>query len=286
VGRANFVGAPASSNLAVVRPRSEENPVLGEPAVTQWDVKFRLFGTPVRVHPLFWVLAVLLGRDALNVSGVVFLVWIGVVFVSILVHEFGHVFAFKRFGADSHVVLSAFGGLAVPWNAVRQRWQRVVVSLAGPAAGFVFCGCVYASQWLVPWVNEDGGAVYYLYRFLIRLNLFWGVINLLPILPLDGGRVSEEVCGSIFKRNGLRVALEISIAFAGVLALYGVACEIEHRQGGGWISQLPDWFPRGDFYTALLFGYIAYLNYQMLQHTGWVQSHWDEPDDDRPPWKR
>lgn len=255
-----------------------------EPKATPYDLKFRLFGFPVRVHPLFWLGAAILGSSALDRGIIFLLIWMAVVFVSILVHELGHALAYRTFGADSHIVLYVFGGLAVPWNAVHGRWRRIVVSLAGPVAGFLLCGAVYASEQFAPWA-ENSFPLLYLYLVLIAVNLWWGIFNLLPVMPLDGGRVSEEVCGMIWKRNGLRVALEISIAVAGLVALYGLACELEKRNGDGWLSNLPHWFPRGDFYTALLFGFLAAQSYQLLQQIGWVQSHWDDPDD-RPPWKR
>ena len=62
--------------------------MLGMPATTQFDLNFRLLGIPVRINPFFWVLAALLGWESHDRFGV--LVWIACVFVSILVHEFGH----------------------------------------------------------------------------------------------------------------------------------------------------------------------------------------------------
>lgn len=259
--------------------------MLVEPERTQYDLKFRLFRFPVRVHPLFWLGAAILGANALNHGIVIFLIWVAVVFVSILVHELGHALAFRAFGADSHIVLYVFGGLAVPWGDVRGRWRRIVISLAGPVAGFLLCGAIYASEAFTPWADHNE-PTFFLYWYLFGVNLYWGIFNLLPVVPLDGGRVSEEVCGIIWKRNGLRVALEISIAVAGLVALYCVACEMERRNGPGWLSNLPWWFPRGDFYTALLFGFLAAQSYQLLQRVGWMQSHWDDPNDDRPHWKR
>ena len=261
--------------------------MLAEPERTRYDLSFRLFGFPVRIHPLFWLGAALLGAGALDRGLVFMLVWIAVVLVSILVHELGHAFAFRAFGTGSHVVLYVFGGLAVPWNDVRYRWQRILVALAGPVAGFLLCGLVYASQHFGKWVPvDDRSALMWLYLYLVWVNLYWGVFNLLPVFPLDGGKVSQEVCGTIWRRNGLRVALEISIAVAGLVALYSLACEVERRQGGGWLSMLPWWFPRGSFWTAILFAMLAVQNYQLLQQVRWTTGQWQDPDDDAPPWRR
>ena len=89
--------------------------MFGFPSPTPYDLKFRLLGIPVRVNPFFWALAAFLGWN--SESGLVFLnrilVWIACVFISILVHEFGHVFAGRLFGRESNIILYSFGGLAV-----------------------------------------------------------------------------------------------------------------------------------------------------------------------------
>src|SRR5580700_9720501 len=79
----------------------------------QWS--FWLFGTRVRVKPWFWITLLLLGANR-SVSGTA--IWVAVCFVSILLHEMGHVFAFRFFRRDAEVVLYGFGGLAIPNCAV------------------------------------------------------------------------------------------------------------------------------------------------------------------------
>jgi membrane-associated protease RseP (regulator of RpoE activity) len=259
--------------------------VLVEPNRTSYDLNFRLFGFPVRVHPLFWVGAVIFGADYLQLGLVYLLIWVGVVFVSILVHELGHALAYRLFGTGSHVILYVFGGLAVPWSSVAGRWRRVVVYLAGPGAGFVLCAAVYVSNEYFGWADPRRSLpLFVLYFSLYGVNLYWGVLNLLPVFPLDGGRVSQEVCSAVSRRNGDRIALEISVGFAGLVCLYSLACLVEARQGGGWLSDLPRWFPRGSLWTAILFGLLAYQSFLLLQQLRWTGPQWGD-DDDRPPWK-
>jgi hypothetical protein len=62
---------------------------LAEPPRTPWDLNFQVLGFPVRVHPLFWAVALLFGLSG-NQKPVDMLLWVGTVFVSILVHEMGH----------------------------------------------------------------------------------------------------------------------------------------------------------------------------------------------------
>jgi Zn-dependent protease len=257
--------------------------VLAEPERTAYDINFRLFGFRVRIHPLFWLGAGLLGANTLDLGLGVFAVWIGVVLASILVHELGHAVAFRWFGADSHIVLWMFGGLAVPYSAVRGRGQRIIVSLAGPIAGFILCGIVYATHQATGWGSARNGLpVAFLYGSLVFVNLYWGIFNLLPVYPLDGGQVSRELCEAKWRGRGVQVSLKISIAAAIAVAAYSLLCEAD-RSRGELLTFLPPWFPRGSLYTAILFGILAMQSYQLLQVVG--RGYYYESDD-RVSWER
>jgi len=265
--------------------------VLAEPERTPYDLRFRLLGFPVRVHPWFWIGTALFGGEILQVLGIAyFAVWVGVVFVSILVHELGHALAFRRFGADADIVLYAFGGLAVPTFAISGRGRRILIALAGPVAGFILAGIVYASNQASPWafVRPVGqpwpkmpSVTDFLYDSLMFVNVGWGILNLLPVFPLDGGQVSREVCGIAWGPRGKRISLQISFVLALVLVAYSLVCALDGR--GALTKELPTWLPQGSFWTAILFGMLAVSSYQLLQQPDWTEDHWD---DDRPPWKR
>src|SRR5262245_38491573 len=118
--------------------------MLADPSPTPLDLRFRLFGTDVRVHPLFWLISVIFGWSWRNVNllpggglGEVAL-WVACVFFSILLHEFGHVWMGRAFGASGHIVLHGMGGLAIGSSDVPYRWQRVLVSAAGPGIQLLF----------------------------------------------------------------------------------------------------------------------------------------------------
>src|SRR5436305_15155392 len=109
-----------------------------EPGHTPYDLKFRIAGVPVRVHPMFWLVTAIMGFSALHeptYGFALFGIWVGCVFFSILIHELGHVFMFQLCGTTAHAVLYAFGGLAVPHRPLYNRWQRIAVAFAGPLAG-------------------------------------------------------------------------------------------------------------------------------------------------------
>ena len=262
--------------------------MLVEPERTRYDVNFRVLGFPVRVHPLFWAGAALLGARSLDQpNGTLYLlVWVAVVFASILMHELGHALAYRRFWVESHIVLYIFGGLTAPWTGVPARWRRIVVSLAGPVAGFLLAAAVYGSNELYPWAGRGTPAlVRWLYYCLVWVNVVWGVFNLLPVFPLDGGQVSRELCEAASRRNGMKNALRISVAVAGLIAVYSLVCEFERRNPGGVLSGLPWWLRGPDFFTAILFGMLAVQSYQLLRQLAQPYYYYEDADD-RPPWRR
>jgi ATP-dependent Clp protease adapter protein ClpS/Zn-dependent protease len=147
-------------------------------------MRFHLLGIPVRVQPMFLIVTLIIGgarpREAVA--------WLALVFVSVLIHEMGHALAARwLFDARPSIELSGFGGLTT-WDAPAGRsWKRrILVSLAGPGAGFVFGALV----WLVAAMGVGAGpSGQSLLRQLLWINVGWGALNLLPMLPLDGGNV-------------------------------------------------------------------------------------------------
>src|SRR5271169_6821462 len=79
--------------------------------------RFRLFGIPVSVQPWFWLTTLFMGA---NRSVGMLLIWIAVCFVSILLHEVGHVMAYRAFGEQGSIVLYGWGGLAFSNRSTRR----------------------------------------------------------------------------------------------------------------------------------------------------------------------
>jgi len=244
--------------------------LLQSPPPTRYDLRFTIAGIPVRVHPLFWLLTLLLGATGDLIS---LLIWVLVVFVSILVHELGHAFTMRYFGQSSHIVLHFAGGLAIPdsvqWGS---RWanvalgpnQYILISLAGPFAGFLLAGLTIlgvlisggsvGTTWLfglIPLpltaILPFGGRVLgVLVTILLWVNIFWGLINLLPVFPLDGGNVARNILIQYDPLNGVRKSLWVSVITGGLIALAALV----------FLQSI---------YMALLFGLLAFQSYQSLQ---------------------
>jgi Zn-dependent protease len=163
-------------------------------------LRFTVAGFPVQVHPLFLLTTLALGATGYRGVGPM-LVWFGVVFLSVLVHELGHALAYRRFGSAASIQLHGLGGTTTGEGA---EWlthrQDLWVSLAGPAAGFALGGLVLALQLLTP-VGQAGGLVGYAVVSLLWVNFGWGLVNLLPMVPLDGGHALAAV---IRERGGTR----------------------------------------------------------------------------------
>jgi stage IV sporulation protein FB len=243
--------------------------MLGMPSPTAYDLRFRLLGIPVRVHPLFWVMMWLLSRQPDYLPGVLAFTVVG--FVSILVHEYGHGLMSRFFGEEPRsIVLYAMGGLCESPMERHTLWQRAGVLIAGPGAGFLLLGVVllagFAAFGLSPRNSMAAIGVGHfdldnlraarvrlptsellldIYSRFLWINFWWGVVNLFPIWPLDGGQLATVFLTMYNPRQGRRWGHIVSLITSGLLAMWE--------------------FQRGDQYLAFYLAYFAFLNFQALQ---------------------
>lgn len=213
--------------------------MFGPVVPTPYDLEFDLLRIPVRVSPWFWVMSAVLGWSALDDGWEILLLWILAVFVSILVHEFGHALTARAFGYPPRVLLYQFGGLAFfhPTHDFTL-WRSLLITAAGPIAGLTLWGVVSAIQLgLVIAEIQLPFAAQALLSDLFIINLFWSLMNLLPVLPLDGGRICQNILLMVLPRHGLRTSLIISVIVGGVVAAWG--------------------FANGSIYLAVMFGFMA-----------------------------
>jgi len=217
--------------------------LLAEPQPTPADWQFQLAGIPVRISAWFWLGAAILGWNACQsfaegdqraMLGYL-IVWAGVVLVSILVHEMGHALAFRAFGQGSHVVIYHFGGLAIPnvWNRRHLRpIEQLLVSAAGPVAQLVLAALVFAGL-TAAGIDVIGQSLdLYLGRvsrpsilqalsfFLLFVNIFWPILNLLPVPPLDGGQIVREGMLAAGVADAYKIAGLIGVATGALVAYW------------------------------------------------------------------
>ena len=253
--------------------------LLSEPFQTQFDIRFCIFGFPVRVHPLFFVMPLVFGdcwiqSDTLSNTGLRYLIVAATFFLLLMIHELGHTFAFRYFGQPSSIVLYWMGGLAIPnhasWNARRSRVDspnsQIVISGAGPAAGLAAGGLmvllVYAIggsfQWEFVGVfplasviapqqanSFDNPALMLFLEAGIYLSFFWNILNLLPVWPLDGGQISRAIFLKSRSQNGIQQSLMLSCGVAVLITVWSI-----QRGGVG--------------FTTIFFGLMAFESYNLL----------------------
>ena len=300
--------------------------LLGEPARTPYDLHFRLLGFAIRIHPAFWIVALLMGFYGGENDPLTVLTFVVAVLISIIIHELGHALMFRRYRIQSHVVLYHFGGLAIPDSVAgygnSSRYQQLMVSVAGPLAQLLLALLVILALRLGGYtdgvvshylplhytadpikgptffqqqarvedarVNDkivlerleglsprdlralascdhDGDgeidqtelsrvhmayvlpskAVNHFVFFLVYVSIFWALLNLMPVYPLDGGQIARE----LFQLSGTSAAIEkslmVSIATGVIIGLLG--------------------FRSGQAMIAFMFLILAWSSYQTLQ---------------------
>ncbi len=178
-------------------------------------LRFSLFGIPVRVQPWFWLVLALIGGGvgANSREDIINLIWFILAgFISIMVHELGHALAGRRFGARCAITLHPMGGLTEFQGAWFTRPQSFLVTAAGPLLQIMLGLAAYAA---LPHLNRLHLPPPYFVAALIWISIVWAVLNLVPILPLDGGQLLHAVLGP----QRLRLTLWISVVTAFGLTL-------------------------------------------------------------------
>jgi Zn-dependent protease len=184
-------------------------------------LRLRLFGFPVHLDLSFVVIMGLLGYSQLQTGGIRDLViWLLVATLSVLIHELGHAFVARTTGASPEIALTGFGGLTtfVPPRQL-SRIRSLAISLAGPVVGLVAGAGLLAvyvafADSLLPGSWQ---------RTALQLGIFtclgWSVINLLPVLPLDGGQAMRELLPGDPEVRARRAAMVSVAAVLPVVAL-------------------------------------------------------------------
>ncbi len=172
-------------------------------------MKFSLFGVPVKIHWSFLIIAVFgLGRYTEPADIVA---WTAAVLVAVLLHESGHAFTARAYGGTGvSVTLFALGGFTT-WVPRRDMGpgRQFVVSAAGSAVGIVVG---LALLWLNRqgvFVDFPGWARVFVETFIL-VGLFWGVLNWIPLLPLDGGHMLQHALAIFWPRAAPRIAFAVS----------------------------------------------------------------------------
>lgn len=169
---------------------------------------------PITIYPAFWLFSSLIGLLLGEGSFIQMFIWVGIIFISVLFHEFGHALTAMAFGQSPKIELVAMGGLTYHDGEKLSFWKQFFITLNGPLFGFLI---VIGATLLM----KLGYAPSFLQNIRM-VNLIWTIVNLLPVLPLDGGQLMRIVLEGIFHAKGIRYAMFIStlIAFTFSLILF------------------------------------------------------------------
>lgn len=178
-------------------------------------IRFSLGGIPVSVRPTFWLVAGLLGYGLEGPELVA--AWVAIVFVSVLAHELGHALVARGLGAEVAITLTTMGGLT-SWRAPEGHLspgRRAAVAAAGSAVGIVL-GLTVLGVYVL--LDPTSPTLELVVRMIVWVNVGWGVLNWLPIRPLDGGHLLSSLLDMVVPRKSDRVADVIFLVMS-VLAL-------------------------------------------------------------------
>jgi stage IV sporulation protein FB len=171
---------------------------------------------PIHIFPFFWFLILMIGwLNSASILGTV--IWSVVILISILIHEYGHALTALMFGQEAEINLVGLGGLTKRQGPKLERWKEFIIVFNGPLAGFMIFIVAYL---LLGVVGEKRTILIYALDVAINVNLFWTLLNLLPVLPLDGGHLLRILLEGAFGLRGLKVAFLISIVLATLIGLY------------------------------------------------------------------
>ncbi len=246
------------------------------PRRSQFDINFSLFGFPIRVSAWFWLAVLLFGQSAITIRNPIdgeilgpqgLFIFAAAMFLSILIHELGHAFAFRHYGIESQIVLYHFGGLAIPtqdqWGSAtsaRTPKHDLVISAAGPVAqllGFLVLSIIVRLGGhtiplpIMRTLGLSGGEYisapvpFFFTLFFVAVSFYWALLNLLPVYPLDGGQIARNLFLMFGGSRAIQHSLMLSIGAGAVAALYGM----QHGQP----------------FLGFMFFFLAYSSFQALQ---------------------
>lgn len=245
---------------------------------------FRLFGIQLSVHWTFFLLlgyvawegwrdALASGQAELPVFGALaYVVGLVVFFACVVLHELGHALTARRFGVGvPRILLLPIGGMAEFDSIPRKPSSEFLIALAGPAVNFVIvavllgCGVVFPGAQILEFLRfvfsaHQGGVEIDMtfWQELLTMNLIMGCFNLVPVFPMDGGRVLRAL---LAMRLEYVRATFIAATLAKVLAASAAVLAVTY----------------GRVQPAVLFGFIFFageMEYRAVVRREWEVKRW------------
>ncbi len=173
----------------------------------------RVFGIPLQARVSFLVM---LAAVLLFLGGLTGMIVVLLAFASVILHELGHALVARKLGVGvSGIELHFFGGIAKLTSHPKSPKDEAIIAAAGPAVSFVLAGIGY----LLYAATGLGGLA-----LVGGVNLVIALFNLLPALPMDGGRIFRALLSlRLGHRRATEVSVKISRVVSIVFAIVGLA---------------------------------------------------------------
>ncbi len=172
---------------------------------------------PITINPFFVFLAVMIGwLNSGTIQGTI--IWSIVVFFSVLFHEFGHALIGLLYRQSPAITLFGMGGMTERRTPTKLTpGQEFLLVFNGPLFGFILA---FAAKFALDFVPEKMEVLTYALSVTYIVNLFWTILNLLPIQPMDGGKISLIFFETLFGIRGLKVSMGLSFILSGLFAIF------------------------------------------------------------------
>lgn len=251
-----------------------------------WSIRlFRVAGIQLAVHSTFllllgymawegWTEAVA-AHEVGYIGALINSFYIVVFFTCVVLHEFGHALAARWYGIDvPRILLLPIGGMAEFASIPRKPSQEFVIAVAGPAVNFAIIAVLLI---FTPFPSEHVGEFFSAFfsrsadpgtevkmgwwQLLMLMNLLMGCFNLLPVFPMDGGRILRALLAT---RLPYPQATFAAATVAKMLASVGILLALF-------------WFNPRHYQMAVLFGFIFFAGeaeYRMVQRREKDEQRW------------
>lgn len=208
-------------------------------------MRFSLLGFPIEIQSGAFLFAGVIFLFQLStgqpIASILMLISVGA--FSILVHEFGHALTARAFtNGPVEIALVSMGGLT-RHPRIGVWWKALIVILAGPFAGFALALLAFVGLLLPLPVSLTP-----LLELLVLINVVWGIFNLIPLYPLDGGHALAQILLRVMAPMNAAIGVHV----VGLLLAVGLAA-MAYWQNSLW--------------TAMFVAMFGYQNWQGLQVT-------------------
>jgi stage IV sporulation protein FB len=200
-----------------------------------------MFNIPITISPFFWVFAIFIGWIN-STKPLEILVWVFIIFISILIHELGHALVSIFFKQKARIEIAPFGGVTLREGPKLSLGKEFIVVLAGPLFGF---SLFLIGLFVLPLIEQKDSILHFSFKILMLVNLLWTILNLVPVLPLDGGHLLRIILEKLFGFKGVKGVHLISFILALLLTLVA--------------------FAFGQIFIGILFFMLAFSSYRSLK---------------------